>query len=262
MEKHMKKSMAATIALLALAAQTAHAGTFANGGFELNSTDGWVTGEGTRSGQNSDLSPSQYLPGGIHYDGAATRSSLIAAGTSDPVLGDLLGSTVYQGSYSYRVEDTSSNADASAISQSVSNYTEDKIFFTWKAALENGGHEPEGSSALFITLRDDTTGTDLVSRFYDAGDGGGGVDTRFSTYGSYFYTADWQLEEITIDASRAGHDFTLSLLLVDCDYGAHAGYAYLDGFGSTVPVPEPSAYAMMLLGLAGVGYAARRRKKN
>jgi hypothetical protein len=36
---------------------------------------------------------------------------------------------------------------------------------------------------------------------------------------------------------------------------SHAGY-----FGAVTPVPEPSAYAMMLAGLAVVGFALKRRK--
>lgn len=258
---HITKKITIAATMLLGAAQCASAGDFANGGFEDGHTGGWVTGQGSRSGVNSGLAPAQYLPGGDHYDGPAERSAINAAGTTDAILGDQLGSTVYSGAYSYRIEDQWANAEASAISQSVTNYTSDSIFFAWKAVLENGGHEDEGSSALFVTLRDNTTGTDLVSRFYNAGDGGGGVDSRFATFGDYFYTPLWQVEEITIDASRKGHDFTLSLLLVDCDYGAHRGYAYLDGFGSVSPAPEPATYAMMLLGLAGIGYAARKRKQ-
>lgn len=258
----MTKTIAAMIALLAATGQCAYAGDFANGGFESGNANGWTTGEGVRDTVNSELTPQQYLPGGSKYEAPATRSDIIAAGTVDDYIGAALGSTVYQGAYSYRIEDLDSGNGASAISQSVTNYRAGNIAFTWKAVLENGDHESERSSALFITLRDDTTGTDLISRFYDAGDGGGGVDSRFATLGDTFYTPQWQVEELAIDASRQGHDFTLSLLLVDCDYGGHLGYAYLDGFGTTAPpVPEPSTYAMMLLGLAGVGVAARKRKQ-
>lgn len=254
------------LAALALAAggaigTGAHAADFINGGFENNSASGWSTGEGPRYGSlNSSLSPARLLPGGDLYQGPATRSQLISAGTPDPIIGAALGSTVYAGSYAYRAEDTVSGGNASAISQQVLGYTAGNIFFTWKAVLENGGHPDDNSAALFITLRDDTTGTDLVSRFYNAGNGGGGVDSRFTAQDNFFYTPQWQLEQISIDPSRQGHDFTLSLLAADCQPAAHIGYAYLDGFGGVPPVPEPSTYAMLLAGLGMGGVLARRRK--
>ena len=115
---------------------------------------------------------------------------------------------------------------------------------------------------MILTLRDDTTGTQLLSRFYNAGDGGGGVDSRFTKQGEMFYTSAWQIEQLSIDSSLAGHDFTLSLAAADCYYTGHTGYAYLDGFGGVAPaVPEPESYAMLLAGLGLMGVMAGRRKK-
>ncbi|HYR25160.1 MAG TPA: PEP-CTERM sorting domain-containing protein, partial [Aquabacterium sp.] len=62
---------------------------------------------------------------------------------------------------------------------------------------------------------------------------------------------------------------TLSLLATDCPYGAHAGYVYLDGFGSVAPppgpvpsVPEPETYTLVLAGLGVVGFVSRRRRRD
>jgi len=256
----LKFALAAALAFTAITG-TAHAGAFINGGFEDGNTNGWTTGEGNRSGiNNTGLTPATFLPGGSLYTGPATRSAINSAGTSDPLLGGLLGSTVYSGQYSYRVEDTTNGGNASTLSQKVTNYSESNIFFAWKAVLENGGHSADESAELLITLTDDTTGTVLINRVYNAG---GGVDGRFSANGDLYYTANWQIEQLAIDSSLSGHDFTLSILAADCSPSGHVGYAYIDGFGAVIPpeqVPEPASAALMLLG-AGAMLRSRRRKQ-
>lgn len=253
----------------AMLAGSAQAATFVNGGFEDGNTNGWTTGGGSRTSElNNVMTPSQFLPGGSLYAGPSTRSAIITAGSVDPNLGAALGTTVYSGSFSYRAEDTTNGGNASAISQKVLNYTDSNIFFAWKAVLENGGHTQNESAEMIITLRDDTTNTTVISRVYNAGAGGGGVDTRFSTSGSLFYTSQWQIEQLTIDSALAGHDFTLSLLAADCEPAGHTGYVYLDGFGAALPdqggggtgtVPEPGSMALLGLGALTLGLARRRK---
>ncbi|MBQ5947347.1 PEP-CTERM sorting domain-containing protein [Massilia sp. ST3] len=256
----MKFTKILSALLIVAAAGSAQAAPFVNGGFEDGNTNGWTTGGGYRGDVLNPLSPTDFLPGGSQYEGPSPRSSIITAGTVDPIIGAALGTTVYNGSYSYRAEDTTTGGYASVISQKVLNYTETDIFFAWKAVLE-GAHDPRESAQLVIELRDDTTGTLLISRVYD---GGGGVDGRFSTSGGYFYTPQWQIEQLSIDASLSGHDFTISLLAADCAPTGHLGYAYIDGFGGDVPpptdVPEPASAALLMLG-AGSLIAARRRKQ-
>jgi hypothetical protein len=263
MEMKLKYALSAALAFTAITG-TAHAGAFINGGFEDGSANGWTTGEGNRAGvDNTGLTASTFLPGGSLYVGPATRSSIIGAGTVDPLIGAALGTTTYSGQYSYRTEDTGIGGNASVLSQKVTNYTEANIFFAWKAVLENGGHTENESAELLITLTDDTTGTTLINRIYNAGDGGGGVDGRFSIDGNLYYTAAWQIEQLAIDSSLSGHDFTLSILAADCQPTGHTGYAYIDGFGAVIPpvnVPEPASAALMLLG-AGAMLRSRRRKQ-
>lgn len=255
------KYVASVMALLGLSG-LAQADTFANGGFESGTTSGWTTGGGYRGGSpNASITPADFLPGGALHEDNGERGAIIDKNYVDANLGSLLGATVLDGNYSYRAENTFSGGYGTVISQQVKNYTDSDIYFGWKAVLENGGHVEDESAVMMLTLTDNTTGQLVLSRTYNAGDGGGGVDSRFRSEGDYFYTPGWQLERLTIDQSLSGHDFTLSLLAADCEPTGHTGYAYIDGFGSYVPpVPEPETYAMMLAGLGMMGWVARRKQ--
>lgn len=253
-----------------LYAGSAQAQSFINGGFEAGNASGWTVGGGSRTSElNPALGASQFVPGGSLYNSsiASSHSSIINTSYVDPNLGAKLGSTVYSGNYSWRVEDTTSGGYASVITQRVNGYTDANIFFAWKSVLE-GAHGATDAATMIISLRDLTTNTELIRREYNAASGGSGVDPRF-TYDAatnFFYTPQWQIEQLAIGAGLQGHDFLLSVIGSDCQPSAHAGYVYLDGFGAVTPpptsgVPEPATWAMMIMGMGGIGYSLRRRQK-
>lgn len=236
---------------------------FVNGGFEDGNFNGWTVSNSAYRGGifNASLTPAWVFAN----QGTAMHSAIIDSSYVDPnVSAALLGTTVYSGKYAARIEDTTYGGYASAISQTVTNYTEANIFFAWKAVLE-GAHGPTDAATMKLVLHDDTTNTDLIVREYNAASGGGGVDPRFSFDGNNYYTPDWQIEQLGIDSSLSGDSFTLSVLASDCEPTGHWGYVYLDGFGSVKPppsVPEPSSLGLLGLGvlLCG-GFAWRRRRE-
>jgi hypothetical protein len=251
-------------------AGAAQAQSFVNGGFEAGNASGWAVGGGNRTSElNPSLAPSQFLTGGSLYNSgiASSHSSIINASYVDPNLGSKLGSTVYSGNYSWRVEDTTDGGYASVIQQRVNGYTDANIFFAWKSVLE-GAHGVTDAATMIISLRDLTTNTEIIRREYNAASGGGGVDPRF-TYDNatnLYYTSQWQIEQLAIGANLQGHDFLLSVLAADCQPSAHTGYVYLDGFGAVTPpaggVPEPTTWAMMIMGFGLMGGAMRRQRAN
>lgn len=259
-----------TSAVLALVAGASQAAGFVNGGFEDGNFNGWDSGGGCRAPVfNNALVATDYLSGGSRYgstsgcsgtgQGAVTaHSQVIGTGYVDPNVGGLLGSTVYSGSYAARVEDTTWGGYASVLSQTVNNYTDTDIFFAWKAVLL-GAHGITDAATFIITLRDLTTGTNIIRREYNAAAFPG---APFSQSGGNYYTANWQIEQLTLTQAQIGHDFQLTVLAADCEPTGHWGYVYLDGFGNVAPppgVPEPGSLALAGLALAGVA-ASRRRK--
>ncbi|EJL27461.1 autotransporter outer membrane beta-barrel domain-containing protein [Novosphingobium sp. AP12] len=203
---------------LALAAPGA-AQTVVNPGFETGDASGWTLSGGTWT----DVSV--WPPVDSTWAGAPNSVTITNAGDFDPFTS---APTVFAGNHAIRLNDANPNYGVTALAQTVNGYAGNKLYYAWNAVLEPS-HGPTDSPSFIIKVVDKTTGKVINNIAYSAYTAQN--TTIFRTAGRYV-TSDWKVEDIDM---IAGHDYDLLFVALDCPYGAHSGYVYVDGFGDIIP---------------------------
>jgi hypothetical protein len=313
--KRLSLKVAAAMAV-SLCGGNVFADTIQNGGFETGNFTDWTLGGGfydstgaytastgayDKNGKysglgnvGSDLERSAvvpYEPETLRYPGFYSTEATDFK-TEHPVgpTGGVDGSRynlnrVFSGSKSLRLNDWRDGSHYSTISQTVNNWSGDKLYFAWAAVLEEpnennlgvDGHSEIDSHFSYKIEVVDINGLpistiDPISKSftYDTlkklglaktGETDSYTDATGSYVDTWFYT-DWQVTGIDTSAFK-NQNIKITFLASDCGWEGHGGYAYLDSIGTVNPVPEPSTWlaGCAALGMLGVfGWRSRKQE--
>jgi len=245
---------------MTVACLSAYGAGFTNGGFETGDWSGWTRGGGTW-----DETPSNSGTVFYHPTGDPGKSGMVTPG-GDPNTNSNLN-RVLQGNYAFRVNNEDNDYHYSTLSQTVSAWSNNTIYFAWAAVLEEPSniHSNVGAPKFSIMLTDTTTSSVLYDYSFNVYNPPMGVTWTkgaVSINGGDWYYSPWVNAQLDTTAF-VGHDFQLDVSAYDCGWGGHGGYAYVDYFGGDPPpppqdIPEPGTMLLMGLGLAAI--VVRRKR--
>jgi hypothetical protein len=266
----MKRVLA--VATLALATTPAWA-IFTNGGFEAGNFSSWTQ----TSGRNNGLTGAPpFTSGSLNITaGGSFRGFIRTTGYTDSRAPTLV--LPRAGTFTAQVNhETQAGGFMSSIAQQgvITNADRDPadnllhVRFSFAAVLDDPNHSPAQQPFFFVRLRNITKGTTLYEEFTYSNQPG---KVFLPGSGSYKYTAFANVD-IVIPNADLNDTLEIQALGSDCSPTGHAGYVYLDGFGSTVigppggppagpvDVPTLSEWALILLslGLGGVALWSMR----
>lgn len=269
----MKRIVA--IAVLAMAASPASA-IFTNGGFEAGNFSGW-TQTTFRNNGLTGTAPFDSTDLNLSSAGSHTFEGQIVGAIVDPQAPTLV--LPRAGAFTAQVGTTTVGGFAESIAQQGVITSADRdptdnllhVRFSYAAVLEDSGHSDPQRPFFFVRLRNITKGTTLYEDFtYELQPG-----KTFLTGAPGFRYTNFANVDIVVPNADLGDTLEIQALASDCQPAGHAGYVYLDGFGSAVvgppgpaatgpvDVPTLSEWGLILLamGIAGVTFYTQRRSK-
>ena len=256
--KHLFATLAATASLMAIAATGAQASTVVV--TTLNGTQGWSSPPSENTGGGSGAITATPIDGNGSLAVTGDRSRVVFGGLAGlygnpnaPGAANNLG-TVSQFAdlaFSYEIDPASSNGLNPKYSPALrlvfwNGSTKDELVY--EAAYQTGGYASSGAVGTLNT-------TDSSSLFYLKSEGNENHALSISSWLSLTPS----LANYTVGGFYVGVGSSASsgyLALVDDIVANGTTYNFETAGGA---VPEPAAWALMILGFGGVGAAMRRR---
>lgn len=260
-----------TVAACLLACAGASPAVFTNGGFEQNSLAGWTVAGGFNPG----------LAGTPPFTGASVQitpgapgpASVVGAGADPRAPGITLPRV---GQYTAKINDEATGARLTTLSQTDTITSADidpadglpHLRFSFAPVLDDPSHLPEEQPYFYVVVRNVADNSVLFEQFAYSGQPG---VTFLQGTGNWKYLP-FQNVDAVLPLSAVGQQISLTVIGADCSLSGHAGYVYVDGFGSApvggggtpppvVPVPSLDRWGMLLMALllAASGMLAWRR---
>ena len=214
---------------------------FTNGGFETGDFSGW-----TLSGSGASLSEV--------IDNTGTQP------------GQTLDVDPYNGNYMARINNIYGGYHSTTLSQTDTISQQDidngaTLYVNWGAMLVEPSNSHPSNAQPYFSIEIDVNGSQYS--YFTANALAHGSDPTWVNAGynggNLWYKHDtWSLDLSTLSL---GDSVTVKLFARDCTWGAHGGYAFLDGIGTINPsnVPEPATMLLFGTGLAGLAGLRRRQ---
>jgi hypothetical protein len=262
--------LVAAVSLLAVA--SAAPAVFVNGGFEQNSLSGWTLGGGSNPGLTG---APPFTGSSVQITPGAPGPASVVGAIADPRAPGITLPRV--GGYTAKINDEATGALLTTMSQTDTITAADvdpsdglpHLRFSFAPVLDDPAHSPEQQPYFYVVVRNVADNSVLFEQF--AYSGQPGVTFQQGT-GTWKYLP-FQNVDAVLPASAVGQQISLTVVGADCSLSGHAGYVYVDGFGSApvgngggtpparVPVPALDRMGMLLMALllAASGLLAWRR---
>lgn len=247
---------------------------FQNGGFENGSFTGWTLGGGTNPGL---AGAPPFTSASVQINlGAAGPATIVGPGTVDPRAPTIVLPRV--GQSTAKLNDEGGGALVTTLRQTdtVSNADVDPldglphIRFAFAPVLDDPNHSPEQQPYFYVVVKNLADNSVLFEQFAYSGQAG----VQFKTGTGNWKYLEFQNVDAVLPASAIGQQVELTVVAADCSLGAHGGYVYVDGFGSSqvggggggnpasptaVPTLGSTTLALLAATLVLIGWRSRRR---